>query len=178
MVDTVPHKKVRRHQDNLAGEHTLVDAGQLILFVLFVAVWISDAFFLKYSTMLNDYIPLALKLTLGIIILIIGVIMAWNGMCILFGRTRIKPRVIDEGIYGILRHPIYLSEILLYLGLIFINTSLAAIGVLIIAIIFFHYTSRFEEKVLLESFGDDYRKYMQEVPMYFPRIFRGKRRSS
>jgi len=39
--------KVFRHRDDLAGEHRLGDAGQLILFLVFMAVWITDSFFLN-----------------------------------------------------------------------------------------------------------------------------------
>ena len=166
--------KSRRHRDDDTGEHTLADAGQLTLFILFMAVWISDAFFLKYSTLLNDYISNNVKIPLGIVILMIAGYMGWDGMRTAFGPVGVTPRVINQGVYGFVRHPIYISEILLYLGLIFLNTSLAAIGVWVIGIGFMYYISRYEERLLLERFGDEYRKYMKDVPMYFPRIFRKK----
>ena len=84
------------------------------------------------------------------------------------------PAVIRHGVFGVVRHPIYLSEVLLYLGLLLLRTSLAAVAVWLVAIAFLHYLSRHEEKLLLERFGDDYARYMEDVPMYFPRIFRRK----
>ena len=52
---THQHTKRKEHQnrDDLTGEHAVGDAGQLILAILFAAVWISDAFFLKYSTVFS-----------------------------------------------------------------------------------------------------------------------------
>jgi protein-S-isoprenylcysteine O-methyltransferase Ste14 len=48
----------------------------------------------------------------------------------------------------------------------------------IIAIVFLHYISKYEEKLLVARFGDDYRQYMRDVPMYFPRLWRRRAKSS
>ena len=78
--------------------------------------------------------------------------------------------VIRKGVFRFVRHPIYLSEIILYLGLLLINISLAAVPVWIIAIFFLHYISRHEEKLLLAKYGNEYKQYMKEVPMWFPSL--------
>jgi protein-S-isoprenylcysteine O-methyltransferase Ste14 len=171
-------RKVQRHRDYLTGEHVFGDAGQLILAILFIVVWIADSFFLKYTTFLNDYIPLAVQITLGIIMLLVAFYLARAGMNIVFSEVRETPGVIRKGVFGVIRHPIYNSEILFYLGLLFFRTSLAAAVIWIIAIGFLHYISRFEEKLLLERFGDDYKQYMRDVPMYFPRLRRHKEKTS
>lgn len=169
------NKYVSRHREDLAGEHSFGDAGQFILFIIFMAVWITDAFVFKYSTLLNDYIPFyGVRLWLAIIILLVAGYMAGTGLKIVFGTFRETPHVIRQGVYGVVRHPQYISESLLYLGLILLNTSIASIAVWIIVIAFLHYLMRHEEKILIKRFGDDYRQYMKDVPMYFPRIF-GKR---
>ena len=163
-----------RHRDDLAGEHRLGDAGQLILFLIFMAVWITDSFFFKYSSFLNNYIPLTVQITLGVIVLIIAGYLAGTGLTIVFGEVREEPGVIRKSVFGIIRHPIYMSEILLYLGLLLFRTSLAAVGVWIISIAFLHYISRHEEKLLMARFGDEYEQYMKDVPMYIPRFRRRK----
>ncbi len=168
------NKSAKRHRDDLTGEYKFGDAGQLIIFICFLVVWIGDSFFLKYTTFLNDYIPLAVQITVGTILLLIAFVMARSGMKIVFGKVREKPGVIRKRIMGVVRHPIYLSEMLFYLSLLFFRTSLAALAIWIIAVWFLYYISRFEEKLLLERFGDDYRRYMKEVPMYFPRLRRRK----
>ena len=46
----------RRHHENrddLVGEHTFGDMGQLILLVIFLVVWVADSFFLHYTTFLS-----------------------------------------------------------------------------------------------------------------------------
>ena len=43
------------------GEHPLGDAGQLILFGLFLVIWILDSFILQRSIFLADHIPLVFR---------------------------------------------------------------------------------------------------------------------
>ena len=160
-----------RHRDNLTGEHRTGDIGQLILFCLFMALWISDML-LKYSSFLNEYIPVGVRLPFGILLLIVSGYMAGTGLSIIFGKQAQSQGVIKKGVFSFVRHPIYLSEIILYLGLLLLNISLAAAFIWIIAIFFLHYISRYEEKLLLVKFGKEYEQYMREVPMWFPRLYR------
>jgi len=161
----------RHHWGNLAGEHRIGDIGQLTLYCLFMALWISDML-LNYSNFLNEYIPAVIRLPIGIIILIISGYMAGTGLWIIFGKKSQPQGVVRKGVFRFVRHPIYLSEILLYLGLLFLNISLAAALVWIMAILFLHYISRYEEKLLLVRFGKEYEQYMRDVPMWIPRIWR------
>lgn len=163
-----------KNRDDLTGEHHFGDAGQAVLFILFLAVWITDAFVFKYSTLLNDYISLAVRLPLGIIVLIIAGYLAGVGLKIVFVEVREEPHVIRKNVFGIVRHPIYIAEMLLYLGMLLLNTSLAGLAVWIIAIAFLHYLCRHEERLLLARFGEEYERYMREVPMYLPGLRRKK----
>ena len=136
-----------------------------------MALWISDMF-VKYSNFLNEYVPVAIRLPIGILLLIISAYMAGTGLSIVFGKKAQSQGVIKKGVFLFVRHPIYLSEIILYLGLLLLNISLAAALIWVIAMVFLHYISRYEEKLLLARFGDEYRQYMKEVPMWFPRLYR------
>ena len=164
------NQKRHSHRDDLTGEHMLSDTGQIIFAVLFFIVWIGDTLFLKSTTFLNDYVPLAVRVIVGAILLAASVYLVKSGLSIVFGEVREKPEVIRKGVFGIVRHPVYLSEVLLYSGLLILNISLAAAAVWIAAIIFLYKISKHEENLLLERFGEDYRKYMEEVPMWVPRI--------
>jgi protein-S-isoprenylcysteine O-methyltransferase Ste14 len=162
----------RQHREDLVGEHKWGDAGQMILICLFLAIWVADSFFLKYTTFLNHYIPPGFKISFGIILFVLSGYLARNGLSIVFGEERQEPGVIRKGVFGFVRHPIYLSEILFYLGSLMMSTSLAAAVVWVIAIGFLHYISRHEERLLLARFGEEYRQYMQEVPMWIPLLRR------
>jgi protein-S-isoprenylcysteine O-methyltransferase Ste14 len=165
-------REARQRREDLVGEHKVGDAGQIILACLFLATWVADSFFLKYTTFLNRYAPLGVKISLGIILFVLSGYMARKGLSIVFGDERQKPGVIRNSVFGVVRHPIYLSEIVLYLGFLMMSTSLLAAVVWIIAVGFLHYISRYEERLLLARFGEEYRQYMREVPMWMPRPWR------
>lgn len=162
----------KKHQNraDLTGEHRLGDAGQLVLAGLFMAVWILDSFLFRYTTVLNSYVPFVVRISLGAVILVISGYLAKTGLSIVFGEEREEPAVIRKSVFGIVRHPIYFSEILFYLGLLIMSISLASAVVLLAAIFFLRYISGFEEKLLLERFGEEYKNYMDEVPMLIPRL--------
>ena len=165
-------KEAQQQRDDLTGEHAVGDAGQIILACLFAVTWIADTFFFKYTTFLNQYVPLGIRIPSGAILLVLSGYLARTSLSIVFGEERKKPCVIRESLFNVVRHPIYLSEILLYLGLLMMSISLAAAVVWIIAIGFLHYISRHEERLLLTRFGEEYEQYMREVPMWVPRFLK------
>jgi protein-S-isoprenylcysteine O-methyltransferase Ste14 len=165
--------KFIHHRDDLAGEHGFSDAGQGIIFIIFMAVWITDIIF-HYSNFPAGHIPLPVKLTLGIVCILTAGYLSYTGMRLVFGEVRKSPRVIRESVFGVVRHPIYLGEVMLYLGLLFFSTSLSAVGVWIVAIGFLYYISKYEEKLLVKMFGEEYQRYMKEVGMFFPRLSKRK----
>jgi len=162
-------RREQQQRDDLTGEHTVGDAGQLILACLFIATWLADTIVFQHTTFLNQYVPSGIQLPAGIILLALAGYLAKAGLSIVFGEVREKPAVIRKGVFGIVRHPVYLSEILVYLGLLILSMSLAAAIVWVITIGFLYYISRYEERKLLARFGEDYAQYMREVPMWFPR---------
>ena len=165
-------RKRHEHRQDLTGEHVLGDMGQLLLLFIFLAVWIIDSFFFKYSTFISKYIPLFVKMPLSIIILFCAGYLAKNGLDIVFGEIREEPGVIRKGVFGIVRHPIYLGSILLYLGLLTLTFSIIATIIWFFIIAFYCFLSKHEEKLLFEKFGKDYEEYMREVPMLISRIKR------
>jgi protein-S-isoprenylcysteine O-methyltransferase Ste14 len=161
-------KKGRRHWDELTGEHTLGGVGQAFFACLFGVVWVADTFFLRYTTLLNEYIPSLIRVIIGVAFLILSSYLASTGLAIVFGKGRRHTGVIREGVFNYVRHPIYLSEILCYLGLLLLSISLAATLVWVLTLCFMHYISRHEERLLLARFGKNYEEYMQDVPMWIP----------
>jgi protein-S-isoprenylcysteine O-methyltransferase Ste14 len=155
-------------RNDLTGEHRLGDTIQLVLLFVFLAVWILDSFIFRFSDFLVARIPWFIRFPLGIILLLISLSLARTGLKKVFGETRDEPQVITEGVFSIVRHPIYLGAILLYMGLICITLSLVSAAVWIIIILFYRFISRHEEKLLIRRFGDEYLNYMKSVPMLFP----------
>jgi protein-S-isoprenylcysteine O-methyltransferase Ste14 len=160
------------HREDLTGEHAWGDAGQMIFAILFFAVWIIDSFFLKYTNQLNGVIPRLLRIPIGVVLICLAAWCAYSGLKIVFGEVRETPSVIRKGVLKYMRHPMYFSEVMLYLGLFLLNMSLAAGVVGLAAAFFLYHLSRYEERLLLNRFGDDYRSYMRDVGMWIPRLGR------
>lgn len=158
------------NREDLTGEHSLGDLGQIIFCILFSTIWIVDTFFLKYTVFMNQLIPWLMRVLFGGLFLIASFIFSFNGLKVVFLEPRDPPDVIRNGVFGIVRHPIYLGEILFYAGLMMFSLSIAAGLVLVGAVSFLVFISQYEEKLLLDRFGEKYSAYMQEVPMLIPRI--------
>jgi protein-S-isoprenylcysteine O-methyltransferase Ste14 len=83
------------------------------------------------------------------------------------GRSCVETAVlVDTGVYGLVRHPLYLGWLLMHavVPLFKPNALLAVLGIAGIACVVW-FTLQ-EEALLLDKFGDSYRSYMQKVPRY------------
>lgn len=160
----------------MVGEHPWGDAGQIIFAILFLVIWIGDTL-LGFTTFLNGVVPLAVRIPMAAVLLVVAGLLAHVSLRIVFGETRETPHVIRKSVFNIVRHPMYLSEVLLYVGLLLASLSLAASAVLVITTAFLHYISRHEERQLVARFGDAYRQYMHDVPMWIPRARKPRRPS-
>jgi protein-S-isoprenylcysteine O-methyltransferase Ste14 len=74
--------------------------------------------------------------------------------------------LVDTGIYALVRHPLYLGWMLMYLVIFFFNPNwiLAIVSILGAACVYSF--SRQEDQRLVAKFGDPYRRYMQAVPRF------------
>jgi protein-S-isoprenylcysteine O-methyltransferase Ste14 len=84
-------------------------------------------------------------------------------------RARKKNELVTDGIYGYMRHPQYTGIYLAIFGQLIHWPTIPTL-VLFPLIVFAYYAlARREEKVMIESFGDEYRAYVTKVPMFFPK---------
>jgi protein-S-isoprenylcysteine O-methyltransferase Ste14 len=157
---------------DLTGERRFSDGGQLLCAAVFGAVWALDNFLLEWTTFLNDVVPVWLRTAVGAVFLVLAAVLGWSGHKAVFGEVRDPPTVVRSGPFTYLRHPLYFAEVLVYLGFLCMGISVAAAVVWIAATAFLFGLCRYEERLLVERFGDDYRSYMREVPMWIPRIKR------
>lgn len=174
---TEAHKH-RRYEDrhDLSGEHKYGDIGQLIFLALFTVLWGIDSFYLRFSTILSEYIPIYVNAPIGGLILLLSSFLAYKGLRQIFGEVRGPPEVIRTGVFKYTRHPVYFGTILLYLGLTIITLSLASLGLLVIIVIFYDFIASHEEKLLTEQFDKEYEHYKKDVPKWIPIPKLGKNR--
>lgn len=163
--------KIKKHEDNpnLSGEYKWGDAGQIILFLLFLAVWISDSFIFHYSDFTSVGVPVWIRLPIGLAVTLLSGFMARKTLKIIFGTKRDKPEVIKQSYYKITRHPMYLSVLLLYTGLFIITLSLASLIFIVPIFLFYNFIAAYEEKILLNQFGEEYQNYINEVGRWYPK---------
>jgi len=163
-MDKKPHSKHK----HLTGEHKFGDIGQIIIFIVFAGVWITDVFIFHYFDFLVEYVPIYVRAPIALAILFYSVYLILASHKLIFNENDNEPTVVRQGVYLQVRHPMYLSSLTLYLGLTLYTLSICSAIIFIAGFIFYHQIASYEEKLLIERFGDEYRKYQSEVPMWVP----------
>lgn len=84
-------------------------------------------------------------------------------------QIKAEHRIITSGPYHWFRHPAYTGMILANAGVMMaLGTWLGALIVFILILAATLYRIRIEETLLLETFGDEYRRYMTHTWLLFP----------
>ena len=93
------------------GEHPFGDAGQLILFFVFLIIWAGDSFFLGKSTFVASYVPLSIRIAVMSVVMLAALYLAKSGHVVVSREDR--PRgVVSGGAFRHVRHPLYLACLL------------------------------------------------------------------
>jgi protein-S-isoprenylcysteine O-methyltransferase Ste14 len=79
--------------------------------------------------------------------------------------------LVESGIYGYIRHPLYLSIFLFGTGAMLKDPKPVQLVLGVVNLIAVYTTARIEEKEMILKFGDDYRHYMTRTKMFIPLIF-------
>jgi protein-S-isoprenylcysteine O-methyltransferase Ste14 len=117
------------------------------------------------------------SLIIGFVIAVAGELIRLWGVSWAGSETRTTGGVggtylVISGPFAHVRNPLYVGNILMYLGLGIMSMSLFPY-LQIIAILFFIVQYQFivkeEEGFLIRKFGNDYQKYLQNVPRFFPK---------
>lgn len=85
-------------------------------------------------------------------------------------KTTEGQELVTEGIYSKVRHPFYLSILILFLGIAAISWNLYSVLFFILALIAVRVRIRKEEIELIAKFGEKYVKYKKETPMLIPKL--------
>ncbi len=151
------------------GEHPFGDAGQLILLCLFFVVWVSDTFFLHWSTFLSVLIPRYLRMVFLVLALLSTFLLVRSAHFVVSQKER-PNHVVETGAFHYVRHPLYLGSLLAYLGVAISSMSLFSLALLIPVFVFYNYIATYEEKLLEEKFGTTYQDYKKRTGKWLPKI--------
>lgn len=126
------------------------------------------ALFVRPSWGLESDIAFGIELA-GYAFLLAGVsVRIWS---ILYVGGRKSQELVTDGPYSLCRHPLYVGTFLLTIGagLCFENIPMLAAGLLIILPVHL-VVARMEEQHLTEKFPQEYPRYAQRVPRFWPRL--------
>lgn len=90
-------------------------------------------------------------------------------------RPETPPRLVTDGLYAYVRHPLYLA------GLVFLwawpDMTVNRLALWVVFSLYVVIGAVFEERKLLEDFGDEYAVYKTRAPMLLPKLkIRGERK--
>ncbi len=109
-----------------------------------------------------------ISMVFGYVLLFIGIGLFAQGWRELY-RARAQKRLATGGLYGLVRHPQYLG---LFIGLFGEGVvhwpTLFSVGLFPAIVLAYGVLARKEERRVLEQFGDVYRSYQRQVPMFVP----------
>jgi len=152
------------------GEHPYGDRGQVICLVAFLAVFFLDSFVFRLTTFLAHYVPFWTRLGAWFLVFLLAVRLIQGGHRAVPHEALDDRQLIVSGAFARVRHPLYLGTLLTYLGVFFITLSLAAFAVLIGIFAFYNVIAAYEERWLIDKYGQAYTDYMREVPRWIPRL--------
>jgi protein-S-isoprenylcysteine O-methyltransferase Ste14 len=114
-------------------------------------------------------------LALVYVALLVGSIASWrrvhSGHLVLDDQT-----LVTTGLYGMIRHPLYVGAFLLWAAVAVADLSpvAAALTVVFVVPTYLAYITR-EEEMMRIAFGDAYQSYCSRVPRFIPSLRRGVR---
>jgi methanethiol S-methyltransferase len=81
-------------------------------------------------------------------------------------QSKTESKLITGGVYGIVRHPLYVAVIIL----IFTKSEMTLLDLTAAALVSIYLItgSYIEERRMVSTFGDRYRKYQEQVSMFIP----------
>jgi protein-S-isoprenylcysteine O-methyltransferase Ste14 len=82
-----------------------------------------------------------------------------------------KQRLVTDGVYRHIRHPLYLGEIMRDIGFPLVVSSLYGLIPMLLCGVILLFRIGIEERMLVEEFGAEYEEYMRRTKKIIPYIY-------
>ena len=79
--------------------------------------------------------------------------------------------LLKVGAFRFIRHPMYMSVILLAWGMAMKNPGLPSLSLATVVTTFLYTTAKVEERENIARFGEQYQQYIKQTRMFIPYIF-------
>lgn len=176
IVIRAPHNQKRKQEK--MSERRVTSQEILILVLLLIGGFIVPVIYAATNWLdFANYTLPAWASWLGVLILAAGLFVFWRAHADLglnwspSLEIREKHELITNGIYRVIRHPMYASQWLLAIAQpLLLHNWIAGFLNLLVFIPFYLLRVKAEEQMMLETFGDQYRAYMQKVGSVFPKF--------
>jgi len=156
------------HTAPITKEHPYSHLAQFSIFVALIVIWVLDSFVYRFSSFLANAVPLAIRLATAVPCLALGSLLLDRSHKIVFQQA--GGNVCEEGVYAVVRHPMYLGHMLVYLSAILATLSLSSLLLWIVGFAVYDRLATYEEEDLIKAFGETYVAYRQRVPKWLPAV--------
>jgi protein-S-isoprenylcysteine O-methyltransferase Ste14 len=164
----------RQVGENMAQHSFSTQAQRLVLiqFILFAALAIS------FGLLPAEQVGWVRLLGMGLAALGVGVVLLAVLQHYRINRNlvNVSPepnagnQLVQTGLYGLIRHPIYTGVMLAALGAALAHGHLIPLLIALVLVAFFTYKSTFEESLLMQTYPH-YAAYRQRTGRFLPRLF-------
>jgi protein-S-isoprenylcysteine O-methyltransferase Ste14 len=174
----------RKHSYSNNSEFPIPGWAKILAFppsLVFWAVFLASPLFFYKGWYYNLCAPVLFRnpqegmiQVVGLLVMLGGVLLAdWGrvsrGVIAPSGPMPEPYTLATHGAYGVMRHPLYMSYCLFFVGL-----PLALFNVVLLPLIVgipgYYGIARAEEKILIQKFGEQYITYQKEVGMFLPKV--------
>ena len=80
-------------------------------------------------------------------------------------------KLVTDGLYGVIRHPLYLGETLRNLGVVLVFSSWYGVLFILVGILLLLFRIGAEEEMLIQAFGLEYKEYKRKTKRLIPFIY-------
>ena len=110
-----------------------------------------------------------IEMFIGLGIVFVGIALIIMGWRRIYSAQR-EDTLVTGGVYSYMRHPQYTGIYLVLFGQLIHWPTLPTLLLFPPIVYLYYYLAKREEKAMLEKFGREYERYLEQVPMFFPKF--------
>jgi protein-S-isoprenylcysteine O-methyltransferase Ste14 len=110
-----------------------------------------------------------IEMIIGFLFIFAGLSLIFKGWYLVHSAYR-KDELVTHGVYQYIRHPQYTGIFLALFGQLIHWPTVLTLLLFPVVVLAYYRLARKEERAMLARFGEEYRTYIQRVPMFLPTV--------